>query len=1475
MNKFIKRFLLIAAMAIPVCTIVQAQEEPTYLNGIQSLDFIQKVSECGPFTFDCRATFDNESSGSIGSVINLINETLVSDGKGYVQITSYTYENPSRLTFSVNYVQSGAIYRVVKLITEDGEVHSIIQGTIELRPQANSNSRIFPNPAFGKTFTVSGCAPELEWYMTCDNVIIQDSVQEGTGESLVFGPFWQKGDYSIYNEYLGYSTYSSYIAWYGIFEENGIESLNNIPEEINIPYGGGVVEYDIHAEERLSQAEYSYIAEQMNTIGIPECWDPGIGMEVEMNVVPGAGLESTLHLTFRCEPNFSSKKKRQNTMFCLASEGRTVKLVQSGNLNGRLEVFTLTGEWISGDEFSLVLSGSQPGVIYKLLCNDTVVRTVKGDGEPVDWGTMSVQGTYEVLASFEDRTQRMDGVLHMVRNDYVYGDNYVVIKTMLSDNGDDTVSDVTYFGGLGYPVQIQKEYESGSGSALSTPIVYDILRRPDAQSYLSYPSSGNTLEYSPDAVEEDVDYYTEKYEDGGLPYKERKFETYKNGRVLSVRKPGLIYEQSGKQIKFSYRLNTDSDSIRNLNYTYAISGLCDSVKCSGIYQQGTLECTMTVNEDNDTSYVFVNPFGRKILSRRINNGERYDTYFVYDLKDSLVCSIQPGGIPHMPDKFGLKDDFAGKWCFTYKYDAFGNVIERHTPGAGYEEIFYDIRNRPVLYTDGELERWGKFRYVMYDGMDRVTSEGYCSLASPAVPLREWLMQGGDIRNIVTSVRPVREVVYYQDGLGGQDSGFEPDVSTGNSATLDTLHCMTLPMMETLYPEPDVTAGDFSVAPFEIKQKWFYDSFGRPVQIAKIENSGAKFYESYKYDFTGNVLVSSQKYFRQDGVADSLVLRYTYDQRGRVLSYSRIMNGVDFPEVKNSYDDLGRLGVVSAPGRVASAYSYNLQGSSDMLSTAAYGYPVFTQKLSYYEPVLESSVPCYTGRISEIEEAGQCQDSGYMSYYYDHTGRLSDSHRSNAEGERTWKHEERAVSYDADGNITTLIRSHANVNEIDSLSFHYDGNMLMAAGDGGSSWEYAYDSRGNVSRDGRSGLDVSYNFLNLPAKIRIRDSTALVYTYLSDGTMVAVRDSVSGNGFMYRGPFVYRTASDGTETLESVTVPDGRLLVLPDGNFADAWFVRDYLGSVRVVINICDPVVADLSGTVMSCSAYFPFGTRFTPGVASAICPSGSLSADVSTAVGRWRFNGKPEQVTGLCDIGLLDYGARFYDPCVARWTTIDPMAYNYPGMSPYAFCGNDPVNNIDPDGDIPFLVNLIGGVASAVVEYAGQVVANVAKNGEISTSAFTNVDVLDIAVFFAEGFVTSGGNIVKKAAAKAAVAVVSEVARNAVDVEVGTKDGVKTTVNSVAETTVNTTVGLAAGSVKTDINVKPFQTPTPIVNAERAKAHSIGKGLPAEEAKSIANKTKEDNQVKKSLNKVVTQNVNSAVKNMGGTVVNKVLFNEE
>jgi hypothetical protein len=52
----------------------------------------------------------------------------------------------------------------------------------------------------------------------------------------------------------------------------------------------------------------------------------------------------------------------------------------------------------------------------------------------------------------------------------------------------------------------------------------------------------------------------------------------------------------------------------------------------------------------------------------------------------------------------------------------------------------------------------------------------------------------------------------------------------------------------------------------------------------------------------------------------------------------------------------------------------------------------------------------------------------------------------------------------------------------------------------------------------------------------------------------------------------------------------------------------------------------------------------------------------------------------MLGLDLYDYGARFYDARIARWQTIDPLCEKYYSISPYAYCANNPLNLVDPDG---------------------------------------------------------------------------------------------------------------------------------------------------------------------------------------------------
>ena len=73
-------------------------------------------------------------------------------------------------------------------------------------------------------------------------------------------------------------------------------------------------------------------------------------------------------------------------------------------------------------------------------------------------------------------------------------------------------------------------------------------------------------------------------------------------------------------------------------------------------------------------------------------------------------------------------------------------------------------------------------------------------------------------------------------------------------------------------------------------------------------------------------------------------------------------------------------------------------------------------------------------------------------------------------------------------------------------------------------------------------------------------------------------------------------------------------------------------------------------------------------------------ADVGkgASVQPYKFGGK--ELDAMYGLNIYDFHARTQTPDLARFTRPDPLAEKTPHLSPYLFCANDPVNNIDPTG---------------------------------------------------------------------------------------------------------------------------------------------------------------------------------------------------
>src|SRR5690606_31671700 len=61
---------------------------------------------------------------------------------------------------------------------------------------------------------------------------------------------------------------------------------------------------------------------------------------------------------------------------------------------------------------------------------------------------------------------------------------------------------------------------------------------------------------------------------------------------------------------------------------------------------------------------------------------------------------------------------------------------------------------------------------------------------------------------------------------------------------------------------------------------------------------------------------------------------------------------------------------------------------------------------------------------------------------------------------------------------------------------------------------------------------------------------------------------------------------------------------------------------------------------------------------------------------KWKFNGKElDDATQM-----YYYGARYYDPRISIFVSVDPLAEKFVGWTPYHYVHNNPINLIDPTG---------------------------------------------------------------------------------------------------------------------------------------------------------------------------------------------------
>lgn len=647
--------------------------------------------------------------------------------------------------------------------------------------------------------------------------------------------------------------------------------------------------------------------------------------------------------------------------------------------------------------------------------------------------------------------------------------------------------------------------------------------------------------------------------------------------------------------------------------------------------------------------------------------------------------------------------------YQYKYDKRNRLIEKKLPGKDWEYIVYDKIDRPILTQDPNLRTSNKWMFIKYDIFNRpaYTGEYINTIKKTRSEIQLLADLGG------TGLSEARTAANTLNGAPIYYSNFAfPNATDITVLTINYYDDYNFDLnggaSSTSYGIAPVTNAKSMITgskirilatPNWITNTYYYDAKDRPI-YSYSRNDFLVTTSSIKkqFDFAGKMLSSTTTHLK-NGITTTVSDSFTYDDAGRLLKQTQVINGTGTPEIilTNNYDELGQLISKKVGGKTNIGlqnidYSYNIRGwlktlnnPKDLIqgNTDLFGYELFYNTVS--NPKYNNK-PLYNGNISGILWKTIASNTKQYNYTYDALNRLKAANYDESSIIRN-KFNERIDTYDRNGNIMNLTRDFPTPNigngysAIDVLNYTYNnGNRLTKVDDyiknsaygnegfkDGSNTDddYSYDDNGNLILDKNKGITaIVYNHLNLPAKITFGNGTI---EYIYDATGVKQRKIVStGITTDYAGGFQYENNS-----LKFFQQPEG-FVEYSSGVFRYIYQYKDYLGNVRLSYSDSNNDGIIVSSEILEENNYYPFGMKHKD---NAIVNSTSPGL-------KYKFNGKELQDDNIGgnQLNLYDYGARNYDPALGRWMNIDPLAEMTRRFSPYVYAQDNPVFFIDPDG---------------------------------------------------------------------------------------------------------------------------------------------------------------------------------------------------
>ena len=791
-------------------------------------------------------------------------------------------------------------------------------------------------------------------------------------------------------------------------------------------------------------------------------------------------------------------------------------------------------------------------------------------------------------------------------------------------------------------------------------------------SWLPVPYKGDSFLISTLLKSNAISYYEDSY-----PYASTTYEASPLSRETASTIAGSVYQPHPATIE--YGTNMANEVIR-----WAVSS--DEIIGDSYYPQGSLSKTTTTNEDGKKVIVYKDYQDRLILQKQGNDTLWAYTYFVYDAYSRLTYVLPPEIVTLMQTNLFYTEShpLIKRYAYIYHYDSRDMLTYKKMPGCEPIWMIYDKAEKLILSQDGNQRTRGNFwiynaydetNRLLYQAEVRLNNASYATLtqAYKALICRESFASDTAYNYLcytttyvtADSIKPL--YAYYYDDynfINNLPQGAQNSLNFLEDENYDTKYENTVRM--TTGMRVYNLSNNLSAI-----HAYYYDHNGNIVQSHSINpDSGVyAFYAKYNHDGT----ISRSKEINNDHTELST---YHYDHMGRVRKHEYQLD--ENPQITlthNFYDSIGRLVQnLLHNGQMNNRFVYDMRNNLSALQSGP-----FLETIYRAENIPSNMDSLFDGSISAITDN---YPSSYVAYrfHYDGLSRLTQSH---IESDGNWIPSE-LFSYDLQGNILTLQRYDGN-GLIDDISLLYDGNQVYSIEESAatladdSRYGYTdrchydttirYDANGNIAMDlDRNIVAVEYNILNLPKSITFNTGSRIINEYNAKGeklssTFIGLQQPRIKICYNKNHEITYLKTSEAlefTKIKEVVYNNEGYYQYLfneTSPQVSQYYYCRNYLGSNVAVWNANTKQVEQQT-------MYYATGLPM----------NNSTGEDVQTH----KYNGKEY----ISQFGLNEYDsqARYYYSTIARTTTMDPLAEKYYHISPYAWCGNNPVNAIDIGG---------------------------------------------------------------------------------------------------------------------------------------------------------------------------------------------------